>query len=136
MDIDDFGRRFRRSKPTKKKWFKKSKRFIHRREVETKPANNTVSQDKRQFRRPNRKYTPGKGRKTGGKPSSSSIGKQCYRCGKLGHWKKDCKVKVNQQELEVEVAERELLENDRNQDFRMREGEDPFPSQETSCLRY
>ena len=95
-----------------------------------------VSQDKRQFRKPNRKYTPGKGWKTGGKPSGSSIGKQCYQCRKIGHWKKDCKVKINQQELEVEVAEHELLENDWNQDFQMREGEDPFPSQETGCLKY
>jgi hypothetical protein len=121
MDVDDFGRHFR--KRPKKFWNKgkrgkfQPRRIVVRKEQEIKPKE--VDQQKRFVR----KGAPRFKAKGKGKPfRENKPGKQCYRCGQMGHWQRDCKVKINQNVQEVEIAECELLERKFEQDFCMREG--------------
>ena len=127
MDIDDFGRRFRKRKGKLNRFRKfKPKKQTHWKEQATESQSKETDQSKR--------FTRKKGNKTNFHKSNSNKkdGKQCYRCGKLGHWKRDCRTKLDQkeQQVEIEVAMQELQQDDCNQHFHVRGIISPMVSQE------
>ena len=82
MDVD--AQNFRRRPKRFKKWQKFKPKFIRQKEQDTHKNKDAmeIDQDKRQFRKTFRK-----GKCLGKHTIGNKTGKQCFRCGQMGHWK-------------------------------------------------